>query len=538
MSLPTPLSSFVACVLLSPIALAQSADSEIVPGDPAAAERFGEAVAIDGTRALIGTYRDGELGSQVGSATVFERDSVGDWNEVVELVASDFGAGAIFGFSVALSGDCAVVGAPQAGQGAAYVFERDGSGVWSEVKKLEPTGVFGFVLFGSAVAIDGEVILVGSPGTDGDGNDSGSVFAFLRDPVLGWTHTQELKAGDADAADRFGERLALEGERAIIAAAGNSDDGNLSGAAYVFDRDASGTWGESQKLTASDAEAFDRFGFDVDVSGNRVLIGARFATGQANNSGAAYVFDRDLGGTWSETKKLIAANGNGSSDAFGWAVALAGDRALVGSPFKATGVGFLVGTAYSYEIDSSGEWTEIDFFVAENGGSGENLGIGVDLDRTGTRGMVGASGGGSANIAGAAYGLDYSPLNGSPARLSVTTGGQQAMNVNFPGDGAVDTYFILGTHSGVSPGLTLFPGLDLPLNPGFYFVYTASNPNSPVLGGSFGSLDDAGNATAAFNLPGGSLLFLAGQTFHHAALGGSNGIPSVASNALPVLFVL
>ena len=146
----------------------------------------------------------------------------------------------------------------------------------------------------------------------------------------------KITASDAAGVDLFGVSVALAGDTTLVGANGNDDDGDNSGSAYIFDRNQGGpdNWGQVLKLTASDAAASDRFGISVALAGGTALVGAFRNDDDGDNSGSAYVFARNQGGAdnWGEVIKLTASDA-AAGDEFGGSVALAGDTALVGAFF-------------------------------------------------------------------------------------------------------------------------------------------------------------------------------------------------------------
>ena len=183
-----------------------------------------------------------------------------------KLEASDAAELDRFGFSVAISGETVVVGAPSddteavEDQGSAYVFVRSG-GVWSLQQKLLASDAAAFDFFGESVAISGETVVVGAPLDDGAaGNDQGSAYVFVRGAGV-WSQQQKLLASDAAQSDNFGNSVAISGETIVVGARLDvGAAGNAQGSAYVFVRSSTGVWSQQQKLLASDAAAFDRFG--------------------------------------------------------------------------------------------------------------------------------------------------------------------------------------------------------------------------------------------------------------------------------------
>jgi hypothetical protein len=249
------------------------------------------------------------------------------------LRASNAGEGDGFGRSVSIAGDRAIVGAyfeDGAGDGlldsgAAYVYERDGSGTWQEVALLRASNAGEGDRFGVSVSIAGDRAIVGARFENGAGNgllDSGAAYVYERDGSGTWQEVALLRASNAGVSDSFGRSVAIDGDRAIVGAY-NEDgagDGLLgSGAVYVFERDGPGTWQEVTILRASNAGEFDSFGQSVAIDGDRAIVGADREDGAGDGpsgSGAAYVFERGGSGAWQEAAILRASNA-GVVDRFG-----------------------------------------------------------------------------------------------------------------------------------------------------------------------------------------------------------------------------
>jgi hypothetical protein len=357
-------------------------------------------VSLSGDTALVG-------GS--GGAYVFERNQggPGNWGEVKKLTASDY-----FGLGVALSGDTAVVGAYGEGYfaGAAYVFERNqgGPGNWGEVKKLTASDAQLEDYFGLGVALSGDTVIVGAGREDAGGTSAGAAYVFERNQggPGNWGEVKKLTASDAQADDAFGESVALSGDTAVVGAPLEDAVGTNAGAAYVVQHDQGGTgnWGEVKKLTASDAQDTDTFGQSVALSGDTAVVGAPLEDAVGTNVGAAYVFQRDQGGTgnWGEVKKLTASDAQ-DLDAFGESVALSGDTAVVGA-WGAFESGTHAGAAYVFQRDQGGpaNWGEIQKLTASDAQVDDYFGLAVTV--SGDTAVVGAPGedaGGT--YAGAAY---------------------------------------------------------------------------------------------------------------------------------------
>src|SRR5438445_220777 len=265
------------------------------------------------------------------------------WPQQAELQASDGAQYDNFGFSVGVSGDLAVVGSPYddnvggTDAGSVYVYLRDPVlGTWTLNAKLVASDGAAFDDFGYSVAISGNTILVGALFDDNAGGaNAGSAYVFIKNPVTGiWTLTTKLLASDGASSDEFGTSVAIDGDNAVIGAPLHSKDpllANVEGAAYVFVRDPpTESWSQQAELFASDGGVEDAFGTSVAISCDTVVVGAR---GDGVYAGSAYVFVRDTStGTWPEQAKLDASD-RAVYDQFGTSVSIDYDTALVGAPY-------------------------------------------------------------------------------------------------------------------------------------------------------------------------------------------------------------
>ena len=149
---------------------------------------------------------------------------------------------------------------------------------WSAVAtvlktKLTASDAAASDIFGWSVSISGDWAIVGASGDDDDGEDSGSAYLFKRDGEV-WDQKQKLTAEDADASDYFGMSVSIDGYWAIVGAERNDDDGEDSGSAYIFLTRDSTSWTELAKLTAADADTQDLFGKSVSIDGEYAIVGA------------------------------------------------------------------------------------------------------------------------------------------------------------------------------------------------------------------------------------------------------------------------
>ena len=366
--------------------------------DGAANDYFGEAVAISGDTLVVGALGDD---SRKGSAYILARNWGGadNWGQVKKLTASDGAADDWFGFTVAISGDTVVVGARgnDSYKGAAYVFARNWGGAdnWGQVKKLTAIGSVANDYFGWSVAISGDTIVVGAYGDDGC---RGAAYVFARNQggANNWGQVRTLVAADGAVWDCFGMSVAISGD-AIVVGAYMMDD-SVKGAAYVFARNQGGAdlWGQVQKLTASDGDAQDRFGYSVAISGDTVVVGA---PGNDGHRGAAYVFARNQSGAdqWGQVQKLTADDGM-AFDGFGDAVAISDDTVLVGASDE---VHDFRGAAYVFARNQGGadQWGQVKKLIAADRADRHYFGLSVAI--SGETIVVGAYG--DDGFRGAAY---------------------------------------------------------------------------------------------------------------------------------------
>lgn len=312
-------------------------EAELTASDAASLDEFGVFVWLDGDTALVGAHLDNHAGgTDAGSAYVFVR-SGGIWTEQAKLTASDAAASDEFGWAVAVSGDTALIGACRDNHaggtdaGSAYVFVRSGS-VWTEQAKLMAADAVAGDLFGQSVALDGDTAVIGSVmDSHGGGSSAGSAYVFVRSGGV-WTQQAKLIASDASSNDRFGNSVALSGEATVVGAYLDDPAGEASaGSAYVFARSAS-VWTEEAKLIASDVRQSAQFGISVALTGNVAAVGAdENDPSTEGRTGSAYLFERS-GSSWNETALLFDSKAvRGDDDHFGYSIAVSTELALAGA---------------------------------------------------------------------------------------------------------------------------------------------------------------------------------------------------------------
>lgn len=375
------------------------------------------------------------------------------------LKASNTGLQDYFGYSVAISGDTAVIGAPledsnstgvngsqsdnsSTDSGAAYVFVRNGT-TWSQQAYIKASNSGAGDYFGYSVAVSGDVIAIGAPFEDSsaagvNGNqaderasDSGAVYTFVRDGTS-WSQQAYLKSSNTDPNDWFGFAVSVSDDTVVIGAPNEDSnatgvDGNQadntaadSGAAYVFVCNIT-TWNQEAYLKAANNGAFNWFGRSVAASNSTIVVGS---AGENSSVGAAYVFGRN-GTVWSPQAYLRASNA-GVSDLFGWSVAVTGDTVVVGAPQEASAATGVNGDQANNSAPYSGAayifvrngiaWGQQAYLKASNTGANDYFGWSVAVsDDTAVIGAYGEASGAtginnsqtseSASNSGAVYGF-------------------------------------------------------------------------------------------------------------------------------------
>jgi hypothetical protein len=351
-------------------------EQRAVPDEASAGSQFGCAASLDGTLALIGA--DGENGSH-GAAYFYEKSDAG-WTEKQRIEPDDPTA-AEFGFRTFLKDDVAIVTADMSGpngntgQGSGYVFERDDAGTWSQTQILIADDGAGFDNFGSAIALDGDRLVIGAHGAQvGDNFAQGAAY-FFQHTDAGWVQAQKILADDGALNDNFGQSAAMVGDTLFIGANGATIDGAaFQGAVYVFHFDGD-AWVQVQKLAETEGAMFDYFGLSVAFDGTKLLVGAT----QSGSTGAVYAFTND-GSSWVEQQRLTVDDLFSFAD-FGNAIALHGDDALIASDVQTVDGSTSRGAAYLFHFDGT-SWSLDHTFVASDGTTDDFFGNAVAYDGT------------------------------------------------------------------------------------------------------------------------------------------------------------
>ena len=356
--------------------------------------------------------------------------------ELQKLLASDGAATDNFGHSISISGDGStiVVGAYQDdGKGSAYVFTKQSNGSYLQTQKLTASDGAASDFFGISVTIsgDGSTIVMGASYDDDKGNDSGSAYIFTKQPNGNYLQTQKLTASDGAASDRFGASVSVSGDGSTIVVGAYYDDdkGANSGSAYIFTKQPNGNYLQTQKLSASDGAANDYFGrsFSISGDGSTIVVGAFLDDDKGTDSGSVYIFTKQLNGNYLQTQKLVASDG-AANDQFGFSVSISGDGStIVVDAYYDDGKG----TAYIFIQQPNGSYLQTQKLVASDGAANDQFGCSVSISGDGSTIVVGANydddkGSGS----GSAYIFSKQP-NGNYLQTQKLTASDGAASDNF-----------------------------------------------------------------------------------------------------------
>jgi hypothetical protein len=257
----------------------------LIPSDVSPGDSFGFAIDLTAERLIAGSPYDDDLGGNSGAAYVYRLEGV-SWVPETKLHAIGGSAGNEFGNAVSMSTDRSAVGAHnRADGGAVYVYRLEGSSWLQEAELVAPDHAAGDN-FGVSVSLAADLLAVGADQEDDAASNAGAAYVWRREGTS-WLFEAKLMAPDAAANDRFGQNVSVNADRLLVGAPRKDDPGLDTGATYVFARSTDGQWILYTKLAAPAAQSADLFGGSLALS-NGVAVAT--APGRAGNTGAAYIF--------------------------------------------------------------------------------------------------------------------------------------------------------------------------------------------------------------------------------------------------------
>lgn len=266
-----------------------------------------------------------------------------------------------FGGAIAVSGGDVLVGEGDTSirSGTVYVYRKDASGTWAEVDQISAPNADSGDSFGTALATDGDWLLVGAP-------NHGTAFLYERDGD-GWTLAAELAAGDDAAENGFGRALVISADRGMAVVGAPMANENR-GQAHVFQMSADGSWSEVGQLSVGVGSGAMRLGSSLVINDGHILAGA---PGRRSQRGSVYAF-YESGDGWNVLTEFTPNNIEENAN-FGAAMARDGERIVVGAPNFNT-----VGAAFVWQVDDSGNaYSVVQRLVAFDGQIGGMFGMSV-----------------------------------------------------------------------------------------------------------------------------------------------------------------
>ena len=372
-------------------------DETLVASDGAAGDKFGKSAAVYGNTVVVGAREATYSGLTFhGKAYVYQhKPSTNEWIETIFVPQLAPVADSYYGFAVAVYGNTIAIGAPAytvggvVGAGAIFLYQRDPSAANSWVETvIASSSTTTMDIFGHHVALDANTLVSGQNWGDVGANvDQGYVNI---DRINTLTAETKLTASDGAAGDEFGTSVAVDGNIVVVGSYKDTVGGNANqGSAYIYQFNPSTFAWDETKLTASDGDANDYFGFSVSVHGTAIAVGARgYDVAGDEGVGAVYVYRHNhADNTWHEMQ-LLASDG-AVNDWFGTSVSMSGDMLAVGAPRKNTNAG----AVYVYIHDQDDNWEETkltasdgvadDYFGWSVGMSGFSVVAGAPFDHIG-----------------------------------------------------------------------------------------------------------------------------------------------------------
>ena len=341
---------------------------------------FGYSVDIYGDVAVVGAFRDEDgILLETGAAFVYRFDG-SQWVEEQKLESSDRNILNWFGWDAALSENTLLVSARNgdtfANNGGDVAVYRYASGIWQEETILTPSDQI-ISDYGFEVAIDGAVAAVGAPGYPSSLGTGGAVYVYRHDGTT-WVEEDLLIGSNLSNQSLFGSAIAIDGDRMLVGAF-NADDStsNQAGKLYVYEYDGA-QWNETAELQSDESNNIANLGISVGLEDEWAIAGAQLDDELASGSGAVYVYRHD-GQDWGLHSKLTASDGAGFF-LFGIGATIADQKILVGAENWFEQGGDATGKAYLFEYDeSTDQWFEADSFVPAELNRGSQFGKSVAM---------------------------------------------------------------------------------------------------------------------------------------------------------------
>ena len=300
--------------------------------------------------------------------------------QTAKIQSNDIEAYDRFGSAIAVDGEYIVIGAEHEDTGAqkagsAYLFKKLADGQIIQTAKITPSDPQENDFFGSSVAISANLIVIGAYGKDTLESDAGSAYLFrIESNGTSVTQLAQFNASDADSDDFFGFSVAIDGDNIIVGAQGQDSAGSGSGRAYLFKKMPNDSVMQINTIQHLNPNDYDGFGYTVSISGAYIAVSANEWKRDAEYAGSVYIFKSSLEGTNIEQITKLRLENARSYDHFGDALSISGEFILIGA-YGEDSFGDRAGSAYLYKKtsdDSSvrllGQITASDIQAGDNFG--------------------------------------------------------------------------------------------------------------------------------------------------------------------------
>eukprot|EP00968_Pinguiococcus_pyrenoidosus_P016118 scaffold1517_cov181-Pinguiococcus_pyrenoidosus.AAC.4 len=337
-----------------------------------------------------------------GAAFIFQFDADTNVIRTTEVFLDEPMQKDFFGKSVGIDGSIAIVGAPQEdgtrkNGGAIHVYvTSDGGQTWPRITRLDGgQDASNHDKLGSAVAISGGVIIAGAAYRDDFGVSSGSAYIYTSiDGGMSWISSLQIYSPEPDSNGLFGYAVDVDGDVVIVGARREDATGTNSGAAYIFRKDnVLSTWTYQAKLSSAHSSSFDEEGFGVGVTHDAAIVGApRDAGSGTSAAGAAYIYAVYESSLAVLYESKLSGSDSASGDLFGQQVDIDGAIAVVGASDADTANGEKAGAVFVYKSDHDLSWSQQAKLEEVAPGSSHQFGYSLAVDEANFRLIVGAPG--------------------------------------------------------------------------------------------------------------------------------------------------
>lgn len=351
---------------------------------PATSGSFGNAIGISGTRVIVGAYSDDHGAENAGSAFVYDLSGVNPTEPIAVLRNPTPDQFDYFGYAVAISGTRVVVGAVYDdagildGAGSAYVYDLNSVNPDVPIAVLRHPSPGNSQEFGHAVAISGTRVVIGIPNADVGGFRAGSAYVYDLSSANPTVPIAAINNPSPANLDAFGCAVGISGTRVVVGELYGDGGASDAGNAYVYDLNGANPTTPIAVINNPSPNTNDQFGYSVSISGAKAVIGAKLDDTGAANAGSAYVYDLESANPTTPIAVLVNPS-PASDDQFGYSLAISGMQVVVGVYGDDTGASN-AGSCYIYDLSSANPTTPVDVLLNPSPTSSDRFGYSTAID--------------------------------------------------------------------------------------------------------------------------------------------------------------